>query len=251
MQENHLPISHFALQALQGLAWGLAARQLHDPLRKPEAIDSLPETLPEGAYTAVSDLFSQPDADIDLVGKADAIVDQFPDLEDLREYLMDLCALRIIEVGSEQEGEEFLEGKNWEQVEAKMEARGTELLNLLIYLRDCRENEIEPTLVDFLQEFLMVSDEDFQEELAIYEDLIRHQDLVDGSLKQLIQTGNNLRDPEMQEIFTPTMLFFKGRLSGSSKLMLHLLNGSRIPEVHAAIYLLLVGFYRADAASSQ
>lgn len=250
MENSSSMIAELARQMLRGFNWGLAAQELDAPMRKPAEISALSMALPETAETALVDLFSNGPANAELISKADAVIDAWPQLEDLREYLVDLAVLYIIMEGGEQEGEEFLDGPEWAKIESVTEDRGTELLNLLVYLRDCRENEAEPSLDDFLDEFLLVSDEDFQEELSIYEEFIRSRDLVEGSLKQLLQAGNAIRDPEMGEIYTPTMLFFKDRELKPGKLMMHLLNESRLPELHAALYLLLTGFYISDRAAN-
>ncbi|HHG85068.1 MAG TPA: hypothetical protein ENJ82_10020 [Bacteroidetes bacterium] len=250
MENTSQLIAELARQMLRGFNWGLAARTQEIPLRKPEEISQLAQSLSKEGETAVMELFTKFPANADIIAKADLVVDTWSALEDLREYLIDLCLLRIIVEGGEQEGESFLDGAAWEKVEQVTEDRGTEMLNLLVYLRDCGENETEPSLDDFLNEFLLVSDEDFQEELGIYEEFIRSRDIIDGSLQQLIQAGNAIRDPEMQEIYTPTMLFFKSRELKPGNLMLHLLNESRSPELHAALYLLMTGFYISDGQAN-
>lgn len=251
MEDTFMPIDKLGRYLIRGYDWGLAVRNMDAPLQNASEISELPPVLPEEAKNAVSELFAGDPADIALLERADAIVDRWPELEDLREYLSDLCVLRIIVEGGQRD-DDFFESKEWDAIEEQTGERGTELLNLLVYIRDCLENEAKPSISDFLYEFLMVDEEDFQDEMVIYEDFIRHQDMAEsGSLKQLIQTGNGLRSVEMQEIFTPVMLFFKDRELKPGKVMLHLLNESRVPELHAGIYLLLTGFYLADSASGK
>jgi hypothetical protein len=251
MENTSLPIAELSRQLIRGYDWGLSVRNMDEPLQNPAQISDLPPVLPEEAKTDFYSLFSKEKADIDLLEKADAVVDKWPELEDLREYLSDLCVLRIIVESGEREDDEFLESAEWDAIVDQTGERGTELLNLLVYLRDCLENQADPSLTDFLYEFLMVDDEDFQDELSIYEDFIRNQEMAEkGSLKQLIQTGNGLETTDMQEIFTPVMLFFKDRELKPGKVMLNLLNESQVPELHAALYLLLTGFYIADSGKA-
>lgn len=250
MENTSLPIAELSRQLLRGYDWGLAVRNMDAPLQNPKEISELPAVLPEEAKAAFFGLFTDEKADIDLLEKADNVVDKWAEMEDLREYLSDLCVLRIIVESGERE-DDFLESPEWDAIVDQTGERGTELLNLLVYLRDCLENQADPSLTDFLYEFLMVDDEDFQDELSIYEDFIRNQEMAErGSLKQLIQTGNNLKTTEMQEIFTPVMLFFKDRELKPGKVMQNLLNESQVPELHAALYLLLTGFYIADSGKA-
>ena len=117
--------------------------------------------------------------DTAFVKAVDALVDAHSEIEDLREFLVDLAILQVITGGGE-EGVDFLDSEDWQQMEADTEDRGTELLNLLVYLKDCAENEARPSLDDFLTEFLLVEEDEFQDEFFIYEPVIRHAGLLEG-----------------------------------------------------------------------
>jgi hypothetical protein len=46
-----------------------------------------------------------------------------------------------------------------------------------LYINECHDEDIKPGLEDFLKEFLLVEEDEFQDEFHIYEDLISNQQL--------------------------------------------------------------------------
>src|SRR5690606_41557779 len=68
--------------------------------------------------------------------------------------------------------EDYLESEEWEQIEEDTLDRGTELLNVFLYLKECADDEIEADLDDYLKEFLLVEEDEFQDEHRIYEKVI-------------------------------------------------------------------------------
>jgi len=63
--------------------------------------------------------------------------------------------------------EDYLDSPEWEDIEEETLDRGTELLNLLLYLNECEEEDIVPELDDYLKEFLLVYEDEFQDEYTI------------------------------------------------------------------------------------
>ena len=117
---------------------------------------------------------------------------------------------------------------------------------MLIYIKECKLADADPDLEDFLYEFLLADDEDYQDELEIYEPFIKGLEVIDAPLKQLIQTGNEQLDNEMRELYTPMMLFFRDAEAQPGKLTLALLEGSALPELHCAVYRLLCAAWGAE-----
>ena len=86
---------------------------------------------------------------------------------------------------------------------------GSELLNILLYLRECADDEVEPSLDDFLKEFLLVEEDEFQDEYRIYEEVIANQILVDSSYSEISKVANSLApDDELVDLFYPLVSFF-------------------------------------------
>lgn len=227
---------------VEAYGWGHAAKLAAAPFKTMDevrAVPALPELAPLKA--ALAELLGPTGQDIALFDKADALIDQYPAFEDLREYLIDLCVLQLLselEADEEEEGD-ALDSPEWLKIEEAAADRGTELLNVLIYIKDLKINDADPDLEDFLYEFLLADEEDFQDELAIYEPFVKNIALIEAPLKQLVLAGNNMRDNELRELFTPMMLFFRDEEAMPGKLTLSLLENSALPELHCALYRLL------------
>src|SRR5258708_20859260 len=106
--------------------------------------------------------------------------------------------------------DDYLETQEWEEIEEQTLERGTELLNLLLYLNECEDEDIEPELEDYLKEFLLVDEDEFQDEHRIYEPVIENQILMEIPLAEISPVAIALpEDSEIQEIFDPMMSFFQ------------------------------------------
>lgn len=236
MDKSLILLSHTLVDAY---SWGHAAKAAPAPFRNMEEVKAaagLPGAA--GLKVALEELLSVEGQGTGLMAKVDAALDQHAAFEDLREYLIDLCVLQLL--GElEEEDEEAYESPAWLKIEHAAADRGTELLNALIYIKECKNSEIAPSLEDFLYEFLMADDEDYQDELEIYEPFVKGQELIDSPLKQLVQAGNHQRDAEMRELFTPMMLFFRDAEAAPGKVTLAILESSALPELHCALYRLL------------
>jgi len=106
--------------------------------------------------------------------------------------------------------DDYLETKEWESIEEETIDRGTELLNLLLYLNECSDEDIEPDLEDYLKEFLLVDEDEFQDEHRIYEPVIENQILLESPVAEIGRMAKKLLDDsELKEIFYPMMCFFQ------------------------------------------
>jgi hypothetical protein len=106
--------------------------------------------------------------------------------------------------------DDYLESPEWEDIEEQTLDRGTELLNLLLYLNECADEGIEPELSDYLQEFLLVDDDEFQDEYQIYEPVIANQILMESDVSEIRKVAESLADDaEIKDIFYPMMCFFQ------------------------------------------
>ena len=80
---------------------------------------------------------------------------------------------------------------------------------MLLYLRECKDESIEADLDDFLKEFLLVEEDEFQDEYRIYEPFIANQILVDSTYGEIAKVAGGLDpDQEVAELFYPVMSFF-------------------------------------------
>lgn len=158
-------------------------------------------------FTAV---FSSDEDFLTKVDELDAVFDDEPQLESLREVFFDLLLVNFFSADVVRLEDDYLETKEWEQIEEDTLDRGTELLNLLLYLNECEDEGIEPELEDYLKEFLLVDDDEFQDEYRIYEPVIENQILMESPVEEISKVAKELpEDIEMTELFYPLMCFFQ------------------------------------------
>lgn len=189
-----------------------------------------------------SELSAAFELDVNFLDKTtsfDAVFNSHPKFEALREVFFDLLMINFFSNDVKKLEEDYLESDEWGKIEEETIDRGTELLNLLLYIKDCHDENLEPDLEDFLKEFLLVEDDEFQDEFEIYEDLIDNQQLADASAKEICKTASRLElVPEMQELFVPFMLFFSD-VEGTEEAMQELADNSTEPAFETAVYALI------------
>ena len=143
------------------------------------------------------------------VEKMDEVFNDNPGLEELREVFFDLLLVNFFSADVERLEEDYLESAEWEGIEEQTLDRGTELLNLLLYLNECRDENIDPSLEDYLKEFLLVDEDEFQDEHRIYEPVIANQMLIESPVSEINRVATELPDSELKELFYPMMCFFQ------------------------------------------
>lgn len=146
---------------------------------------------------------------LEKVAEFDEVFDENPKFEELREVFFDLLMINFFTNDVNKLEEDYLESSEWENIEEETIDRGTELLNLLLYINECHDEQIKPSLEDFLKEFLLVEEDEFQDEFHIYEDLITNQQLAESSVEDICSNADLLElSEEMEELFVPFMTFF-------------------------------------------
>ena len=162
-------------------------------------------------FTAtLEDIFASDFDFLTKVDQLDSVVDQNPAMEGVREILFDLLLINFFSADVVKLEDDYLESEEWESIEEQTLDRGTELLNLLLYLNECDDEGIEPELGDYLKEFLLVDEDEFQDEHRIYEPVIANQSLMDSDVSEIRKVAASLPDDEdIKEIFYPMMCFFQ------------------------------------------
>lgn len=145
---------------------------------------------------------------LDKTVAMDKIVDKYPDFSAMREFIFDLMMTHHL--ANYIQDEAYFDTKEWMDIEDKTLERGTELLNLLLYITESRDTDVSLSIDDFLYEFLLVDEDEFQDEHRIYEDLIANQDLVEEQLESILDISSKISETsEVKELFTPMILFFQ------------------------------------------
>jgi hypothetical protein len=156
------------------------------------------------------DVFASDEDFMSKVDLLDAVFNDNPQLEELRETFFDLLMINFFSADVKKLEDDYLETPEWEEIEEQTLDRGTELLNVLLYLNECEDEDIEPELEDYLKEFLLVDEDEFQDEYRIYEPVISNQLLMESSLGEINKIAGKLpEDSELKELFYPMMCFFQ------------------------------------------
>jgi hypothetical protein len=160
--------------------------------------------------TKFEEVFVSDDDFLTKVDLLDEIFDNNPQVEELREVFFDLLMINFFSEDVKKLEDDYLETPEWESIEEQTLDRGTELLNLLLYLNECEDENIEPELEDYLKEFLLVDEDEFQDEYRIYEPVIANQILIESPAAEIKKVAAIISDDsEVKELFYPMMCFFQ------------------------------------------
>jgi hypothetical protein len=187
-------------------------------------------------------VFSKEVGFLEKVGEFDSAFDEYPAFEELREVYFDLLMINFFASDVKMLEEDYLDGDEWANIEEETIERGTELLNLLLYINECHDEKLRPELDDFLKEFLLVEEDEFQDEFHIYEDLISNQQLIEGSIEDICGHAGMLEiSEEMEELFVPFMTFFHSPRA-TPEAVKELDDFSANPAYDVAVYVLIAKF---------
>ncbi len=191
-------------------------------------------------------VFDADKAYLEKVADLDSAFDDHPVYEPLRELFFDLLLINFFNEDVGKLEEDYLESPEWEKIEEKTLDRGTELLNLLLYLQECKDEAIEPELSDFLREFLLVHEDEFQDEHRIYEEVIANQILIESSLEELARVSAEIpEDSELKELFYPMIGFFRDQ-DPADKDFKDFVKHSANPGFDSAVYSLLISYNNSN-----
>src|ERR1700744_622506 len=156
------------------------------------------------------DVFASDEDFLSKVDLLDGVFDDNPKVESLREVFFDLLMINFFSADVKKLEEDYLETQEWEEIEEETLDRGTELLNLRLYLNECEDEDLEPELDDYLKEFLLVDEDEFQDEHRIYEPIIANQILMESPVAEISKVATGLPgDSELKELFYPIMCYFQ------------------------------------------
>ena len=179
---------------------------------------------------------------LEKVAEFDEVFDEHPKFDELREVFFDLLMINFFTSDVNKLEEDYLDSREWENIEEETIDRGTELLNLLLYINECHDEEIKPGLEDFLKEFLLVEEDEFQDEFHIYEDLITNQQLAESSVEDICSNADLLElSEEMEELFVPFMTFFL-QPNINENTQKELIEFSNNKSFDVAVYTLIANF---------
>lgn len=168
-------------------------------------------------------------------------LDEYPAFEPLYHYLFDLLMLSFIASDAAQLDENYLDSEEWTKIEDETSDRGSELLNLYIYLSEAHAQEIPVDLNDYLTEFLLADDDLYQDDFEVYEEIISNEDIADASISEILQLGEKVKTEELTEIYVPLLAFFNTHES-REEVKKALLGSRHQKALHLALYGTLCAF---------
>jgi hypothetical protein len=187
-------------------------------------------------------VFSAEKAYMEKVSDLDKAFDDQPSFEALREVMFDLLLINFFTDDVNKLEEDYLDSPEWEAIEEETLDRGTELLNVLLYLKECQDEDIEPELSDFLKEFLLVDEDEFQDEHRIYEEVIANQILMESSVNEIAKVAEKIKqDTELKDLFYPMMCFFRNPQPSPQK-QEEISSNAIQPAFDIAVYQLIINF---------
>jgi hypothetical protein len=163
------------------------------------------------AYTArLDELLLSHEPFLAKVTTLDTLAAEFNIFSPLKEYLFDLLLTNFLAAEVHLLGDEYLESAEWQKIEDETLHRGTELFNLLLYINEAIDDDVEISLDDFLREFLLTEEDEFQDEHTLYEGLISNQELLDAETSEVIKVWKQevRNKSEIEDLFIPILLFF-------------------------------------------
>jgi hypothetical protein len=166
----------------------------------------------ERANKAYADFVDVLSSEVSFKEKLDLLklkLADYPEFGTLFNYLFDLLMLSFIASDSAKLDPDYLDSDEWLVIEEETSDLGSELLNLYIYLAESEEQEIEPELHDYLNEFLLTDDELYQDDFLIYEELLSNEDLLEAEIEELVEAAEKLETEELKEIMVPMLAFFR------------------------------------------
>ncbi|HLT88338.1 MAG TPA: hypothetical protein VKZ57_12165 [Sphingobacterium sp.] len=201
------------------------------------------ERIDAGAFEiALQQAFDKEAPFIEKVQSLDEAFNDHQRFEELREIYFDLLMVNFFAEDVKKLEEDYLDSPEWEAIEEETIDRGTELLNMFLYLQECEDDDIDPSLDDYLKEFLLVEEDEFQDEYAIYEKVIANQILVESTFAEINKVASSLSpQDELKELFYPIVSFFNEPYPEEEQVTEYLAASNNKP-LDGAIYQIIVNY---------
>lgn len=127
--------------------------------------------------------------------------------DEVEEVVFDLMLVHFLSAFAHDE--EYFDSDEWVDIEEQTVERGTELLNVFLYINEASDADAEISIGDFLNEFLLTDMDEFQDEFKIYEPLIEN-DLEEADFDDLTALKKTLNDDSpIKDMFIPMVMFFQ------------------------------------------
>jgi hypothetical protein len=117
---------------------------------------------------------------------------------------------------------------------------------MINYLQECKDEDIEPDLSDFLSEYLMTDEDGFQDDAEVYESMIAHQILMESDMNEIARVASNLSaDDPIQKEFYPFMAWFYNQ-SPDAQSLTKILQAGPHKTYSGACLFAIIAFYNSN-----
>jgi hypothetical protein len=172
----------------------------------------------------------------------DAVVAELKIEGETKELIFDGLLFYFFSTAMLKLGEDFFDSKEWQTIENTTIDRGTELMNLLLYLQECRDSGIKYSLDDYLDEYLITEDDFGSEEYEMYEAVIKNREMIeDAEEEEILAVVKQNPDSELGEQLLPVLLFFNRQIPWNSKFEMIVADGEN-PLFQTALLAALKAF---------
>lgn len=176
--------------------------------------------------------------------KLDALCASDPLLLPYKEYFFDLLYISWLSWQESQGNDDWMDSPEWQRLEEKLAERGTEMLTMLMYLQEVVDSDLKANLDDFLEQFLIDEEMDFQEDLEVYEEVLTNRAWLDLTFTEMVKKTESIEaETAIPELFTPLFCFFKSPEKAQINLLATLGAGGNTTR-NLAVVLALLGFYK-------
>lgn len=156
-------------------------------------------------------VFKNENGFLEKTQQLDNLINKYPEIKPLSEYMFDFLMIWFLSVDGHRLDPDYFDSPEWDEIENETLNKGTELLNILIYLKECAMENLSPGLDDFIDNFLLAGEDEFAEEHEIYELLIENADLVEEEPMIWINIYKLTNDDNpLKLIILPVMNLFSG-----------------------------------------
>ncbi|MCC6722409.1 MAG: hypothetical protein IT243_09410 [Bacteroidia bacterium] len=128
--------------------------------------------------------------------------------EDFEELIFDIILFDFFDEYQKHDPNYF-ESKEWLRIEERILDRGTELFNILMYLRECVDNKINISLDDYIDEYLMCEDDFENLETQYYEDILKNRQVLQNhDINVYSKIAEKNQNGPLENQLLPLLLFF-------------------------------------------
>lgn len=255
-----------AIQGLKGLLCGIRLADIYSQLKiqglKPDETEKrLLEVIGKGAkgtddvlltdfFLGFKDIFEVHTEMPAQLKAFDNLMASHPELTDFKEYCFDLFFVQALESLGE-DADAYMESPAWQKIEQQTEGRGTEALNLFMYLTEVNESDLKASMDDFLDGFILDEDLDYQDDASIYEEMMSNRNWLELTYSEMVAKAEAMEEETaMPEIFTPAYCFFKSPEKSNINLMACLQAGGQLKR-NTAVSAMLQFFYHGEKCINQ